>query len=108
MGTLLEDVRTWWSQHQSERREEAGLPQLPYKEGKEPVWVKERRLKDELPAELSDDYEIKELELNDETRKKIERAKHIFKNDPKGLLNGRIWTLTSAANISSSGSITIR
>jgi len=83
MGTLLEDVQDWWSQHQSERREEAGIPQLKYKEGKEPVWVKERRLRDELPAELSDDYEIKELELNDETRKKIERAKHIFKNDPR-------------------------
>ena len=83
MGTLLEDVQDWWSQHQSERREEAGIPQLKYKEGKEPVWVKERRLRDELPAALSDDYEIKELELNDETRKKIERAKHIFKNDPK-------------------------
>ena len=55
MGTLLEDVQDWWSQHQSERREEAGIPQLKYKEGKEPVWVKERRLRDELPAALSDD-----------------------------------------------------
>jgi len=83
MGTLLEDVRTWWSQHQSERREEAGLPQLPYKEGKEPVWVKERRIKDALPAQLDIEYELKKSQLSEEGQKKVERAKHIFKNDPR-------------------------
>ena len=55
MGLLdtLHSLLESYSKHQSEKRYEAGLPQLKYKEGKEPVWVKEKRLLEDLPVFVS-------------------------------------------------------
>ena len=99
MGLLdtLKKTQDWWSKHQSERREEAGIPQLRYKEGKEPTWVKERRLLEDLPAPISIETESKIFSLSSEAQKDVERYRHIFKNSPK-IVEMYIDKLSTASN----------
>ena len=100
MGLLdtLKNLQESYSKHQSKKREEAGLPQLRYKEGKEPIWVKERRIKETLPLELSPETEVKILyQLNEEARKKIDRYREVFRNSPK-MLEIYVDKLISASN----------
>ena len=85
MGLLdtLNSLRESYSKHQSKKREEAGIPQLRYKEGKEPVWVKERRLLEDLPVFVSPKTEVRIFNLSTENQKKVERYREVFKNSPK-------------------------
>ena len=85
MGLLdtLNSLRESYSKHQSEKRYEAGLPQLKYKEGKEPVWVKEKRLLEDLPVFVSPKTEVRIFNLSTENQKKVDRYREVFKNSPK-------------------------
>ena len=85
MGLLdtLNSLQESYSKHQSKRRYEAGIPQLKYREGKEPVWVKEKRLLEDLPVFVSPKTEVRIFNLSTENQKKVDRYREVFKNSPK-------------------------
>ena len=97
---LLDTLKTYRDKYQTKLnkdRIDSGLPPLKF-DREETAWEKEARIKQLLPVKLDPKTEVKILyQLSDESRKKVDRYREVFKNSPK-MIEMYVDKLISASN----------